>query len=317
MKKVFIVMSLFGLLYQASVADDAANAVTGEEQSANEDSPSSGKDNHEGVYGAFGLTVSTAKGKATLKDYAFTASVPGGANIWTAGIVPANAAQRDAHARTIILGELAQLGLPVADVHAVTLDAFQRVTSFSAHGPMGEKLVDNNSTNPGAWVAVGYGHFFGSGYVGGELSCDITGSKEKTDKDTSVKLKHGGFVPAIGVRLGVFNDCTGILAYVKCGIAFSKLTANTYDGRAKANFSSPIIALGCEKNLGSLAVRGEIEYRKSSGKNATISRTCSVDGFLPAPYPTNDTTCKCDLNLRLKSEGWAVRFVAVKSIKGL
>ncbi|MDR1236044.1 MAG: hypothetical protein LBJ96_03475 [Holosporaceae bacterium] len=324
MKKIFIVMGVFGFLLQTSVADGDTGSATSEGQCADEGSFSSARDGHEGFYGAVGLTLASNKGKATCKDHTLTSiNIPGGGNIWGMG-GGAPVGQREEQAKRLITAALAANGGYINETTSVTLDATGVVTGFTARGAVGKKMVDNNSTNPGAWVAFGYGHLVGSGYVGAEVSFDITGNKKKTagdfglrsiyGKDVSSKLKHGGFVPAVAVRFGVFNDCTGALYYVKGGVAFSKLTltTGTSGASANANFSSPVIALGCEKSIGLVMLRGEVEYRKSSGKDVTISETISG-----ASYPAPGSTYKHYIHAKLKSDAWTVRLVATKSVKGL
>ncbi|MDR2780985.1 MAG: hypothetical protein LBB21_00795 [Holosporaceae bacterium] len=303
MKKRFFVFGCFAFLMQASVADSAVDAAN--EEPAAEDNCCT-KDNHEGVYGVIGLGVSHNSMKAINKDH--TVRVSGFANRnW--------GATEENRVRNI----LAQ----AASYCAATQVLDYGPTYYRARGAVDQKIYSGNSNNFSGHLALGVGHLYGSGYVGCELSCDLGAKSKKSGQDGSLtniragataELKGSGVIPAIGARVGFFIDGIGTLLFLKGGVAWSKLDINSNVGGMKASanakFCSPIVALGVEKNVGHVVIRGEIERRVRSSKIVDLN----YGSFDVARAAGNVLTVEEIERVRLKSDAWTVRVSVVKHI---
>ncbi|GHT90717.1 hypothetical protein FACS1894122_01710 [Alphaproteobacteria bacterium] len=128
-------------------------------------------------------------------------------------------------------------------------------------------------------VAVGYGRFFNSFYVGLEGLVDFGSKADQTSKFTADEieytgtLKHGQVTPVISARIGYYIDTLGLLPYLKFGCAFTRTTASLANGTNELKLSKavPELDLGIEKALTKRSsIRAEVGYRFSSSKNGDI-----------------------------------------------
>lgn len=121
-------------------------------------------------------------------------------------------------------------------------------------------------------------------YVGGEVLCDFSSSKEKNlgittadgnpaVADDTVKVKTSAVVPSIGLRLGYFNKNADLLFYAKAAASYTSTTFKSHIGQndyeTKVSKFAPAVGLGIEKAFGKkFSGRLEGEYRFKSSKEA-------------------------------------------------
>ncbi|MDR3179684.1 MAG: porin family protein [Holosporaceae bacterium] len=121
-------------------------------------------------------------------------------------------------------------------------------------------------------------------YIGGEVLCDFSGSKEKNLENihlngnavnnVDAKVKISAVIPSVALRLGYFNKNVDMLFFAKIAASYAsvKVTAPTLNNgvtiKGDVSTFSPAIGLGIEKAFGKkFSGRLEGEYRFSSSKD--------------------------------------------------
>lgn len=153
----------------------------------------------------------------------------------------------------------------------------------------GKVVQSRKHDQAGVSLVFGYGRcIMERGYIGGELSLDISGDKSYSgtytySKGSYVVEYHGknrGFVPSAAVRLGYYL-APSVMFYVKAGGAYVK--SDFYDGIGEALqpcsfFGSdvtvskpvPVVGIGVERKVcGNFGLRIEGDYRFSSKRTSS------------------------------------------------
>ncbi|MDR2794959.1 MAG: outer membrane beta-barrel protein [Holosporaceae bacterium] len=135
-------------------------------------------------------------------------------------------------------------------------------------------------------VGLGGGKVFNDTiYVGGDILCDFSSSKEKNVENITVdgaalgagwiaKIKTAAVIPSVALRLGYFNKNAEILLFTKIAASYTSSTlkannGNAFVGEEKISKFAPALGLGIEKAFSKkFSGRLEGEYRFNSRKDA-------------------------------------------------
>ena len=194
------------------------------------------------------------------------------------------------------------IGAAAADNGAKCELEYPGITPFA-------KILNGNATRLMGTVALGFGKKLqGKGfYAGIEAGLDFGPASTSGNFDGNagnlpgvwtagydIEVRHNGFVPALGLRLG-FVDCeTKIMTYLKVGASYLKTVADyrTFDAtddteatkcNVKTSTITPFVALGIEKAFAKkMTARVEAEYKFGKNKTSGSPANAAQAGNIPA-----------------------------------